>query len=423
MRFEFHGEKRRPSLVSRALEIPTVVLAIGAVIPSAYLGLLAVVAASGKRAPVRPVGRSGTPVRFLVCIPAHDEEDNIGQAVEALSAQSYDHRAFEIHVVADNCSDETASTAEQAGAHVHVRVDPTEPGKGAALNWLAGRLEPDANDAVVIIDADTIAEPEFLAALDRAFQGGAEVVQGHYGVKDPDSSSTVALRSAAILCRHHLRPLARNLLGGSSGLYGNGMGFRAELMRDRRWTNHLVEDAEYQMELLMDGILVRYVPDAVVRAEMPESLAAATSQNERWELGRMQLARRYVPRLVRTAVTGGRAPRRAYVDAALDHLTPPLALQALVDVTAASAGMVLVLVRPGRSSRFVVAAGLASCLMLAGHVVTGLRLAGAPPSVYRSLVTAPKAVLWKLLLLARIARRPDSVAWKRTERNGPGVER
>ena len=62
------------------------------------------------------------------------------------------------------------------------------------------------------------------------------------------------------------------------------------------------------MDLLFDGYLVAYVPDAVVRAEMPASFLAATSQNERWELGRLQLARRFVPRLLKRAVLGGDAP-------------------------------------------------------------------------------------------------------------------
>jgi cellulose synthase/poly-beta-1,6-N-acetylglucosamine synthase-like glycosyltransferase len=383
-----------------------------------YLAVLAAAASQGSRkASGTSQDRSARSTRFVVCVPAHDEESIIRQTVLALREQNYDQRAVEICVVADNCTDGTAAVAAEAGAQVLVRIDAADPGKGAALNWLADRLTLESSDVVVVIDADTVAHPDFLSALDEAFAAGAKVAQGHYGVQDPDTSPAVALRYAAIACRHHLRPLGRTNLGASSGLYGNGMAFRADVVWNRRWTNHLVEDAEFQMELLFDGLLVTYVPDAVVRAEMPVSFAAATSQNERWELGRLQLTRRYVPRLLARACFGGRAPRRAYLDAACDHLIPPLALQTVVNVAAAGTGTALLFVRGGLSSRLAALGGIGSCVLLAAHVFTGLHLVEAPPSVYRSLRSAPQAVVWKLGLLARIVRRPDHVTWTRTPRN------
>ena len=77
------------------------------------------------------------------------------------------------------------------------------------------------------------------------------------------------LRAAALTLRHHLRPLGRTTLGASSGLYGNGMAFSRELLEHRAWTNHLTEDIEMQMELLLEGTLVVYAPAAVIEAEMP----------------------------------------------------------------------------------------------------------------------------------------------------------
>jgi cellulose synthase/poly-beta-1,6-N-acetylglucosamine synthase-like glycosyltransferase len=365
--------------------------------------------------PIAPDKRT----RFAVCIPAHNERVNIGETVAGLLAQEYPASNFSVHVVADNCTDSTAEEATRSGARVHVRSDPENPGKGEALNWLIDRLTGDDLDAIAIVDADTIADPGFLAALDRAFRGGARAVQGFYGVKDPETSAAVGLRYAAIACRHHLRPLARTRLGGSSGLYGNGMAFRTDVLAGRRWSNHLIEDGEFQMELLLDGQTVAFVPDAVVRAEMPATLDGATSQNERWELGRAQLIRRYVPVLARHVVTGGKLPRRTYADAMADHLTPPLTLLALIDSTAIVVGVLAVASHAGRASRFAVFTGVASSVILGFHVLIGLRLVGAPPSVYRSLRSAPRAIVWKLLLLARIARRPAEVAWTRTERNQP----
>ena len=42
------------------------------------------------------------------------------------------------------------------------------------------------------------------------------------------------MRAAALAVRHYLRPLARCSLGGTCGLFGNGMGFRADVYRRAR---------------------------------------------------------------------------------------------------------------------------------------------------------------------------------------------
>jgi 1,2-diacylglycerol 3-beta-glucosyltransferase len=393
-------------------------VAIAAGIPSLYLALLTVLAPYGARRS-RPESSGST--SFAICVPAHNEATVIDASIRALLDQRYPTLMFAVHVVADNCSDGTSEIAAAAGATVHIRVDPANPGKGAALNWLADQLSEADFDALVVVDADTRVDPGFLAALDRALASGSSVVQGFYGVEEPGDAPAVGLRYAAIACRHHLRPLARTVLGASCGLYGNGMAFRAEIIRPRRWSNHLIEDGEFQVELLLDGHRVTYVPDAILRAEMPTSLEGATSQNERWELGRIQLVRTYLPRLLQRTVTGGSLPRRAYGDAIADLTSPPLSVQAVLDVTAVSVAAASALIQPNRSNRIALAIGLASSAVLATHVLVALRLVRAPAGVYRSLRAAPRAVVWKLMLLARIARRPDDVSWTRTTRNAEEV--
>lgn len=400
--------------VARLISGVACIACAAAAVPSTYVALLTSVAAGNSR--TRPQHSSGS-TRFVVCMPAHNEATVIERSVGALCAQRYPSSMFSVHVVADNCTDGTVHVAARAGATVHERIDPRNPGKGPALNWLATELAAIEFDVLVVIDADTVADPGFLAAIDGAIASGASAAQGFYGVEDPHGSTAVGLRFAAIACRHHLRPLARNALGASSGLYGNGMAFRADVLHGRRWSNHLIEDAEFQIELLLDGYLVTYVPDAKLRAEMPETLDGSRSQNERWELGRIQIARQFLPSLIHRTVTGGRHPRRVYVDAIADIVSPPLSVQALLDLTAVALATGAVMVRPNRRNRLLLGSGLASSAALMAHVLVALRLVGAPPEVYRSLRSAPRAVVWKVMLLTRIARRPDSVTWTRTQRN------
>lgn len=395
-----------------------VVVAISAINVSiaAYLGLLTAVGA----APARRRHRRTPTTRFAIFVPAHDEEAVIGDTLVSFRHLDYDATMYEVHVVADNCSDRTADVVRAAGWSVHERVAPDDPGKGPALNWLFDRVDSSCDfdfDVVVVVDADTVVASGFLRAMDRAVGAGADVAQGFYSVREPESSPLASIRFAALACRHHLRALGRTRLGASCGLYGNGMAFRRDLLRVHRWSGHLVEDAEFQMELLLtDGIRVVYVPDALVEAEMPHTMAATTTQHERWEAGRADLARRYVPRLL-GGLGRARGRRVAYLDAIADHAVPPFSsvvamqLAGLV-MSAASSTVRSGRPRAGRAGRLHVALVIVSIV----HVMSGLRSVAAPSSVYAGLTRAPAMIVWKVRLWSRALTATD-VTWHRTRRN------
>jgi len=226
----------------------------------------------------------------------------------------YPSSLFEVHVVADNCSDRTAAIAQDAGAIVHRRDIPDAPGKGPALMWLLDRLpQGGPGDAIVIVDADTLVDPNMLASFASNFANGATAVQGHYAVRGEGGGGEVDLRSAAFAVRHLVRPAGRVRLGGSSSLYGNGMAFDERIARRFPWSAHLTEDLEMGLRLLLAGERVEFAPGALVRGEMPDSLKGAESQHERWEAGRRSVARRYGPRLLDAARVRTHGKRWAYV--------------------------------------------------------------------------------------------------------------
>lgn len=381
--------------------------------PALYLGVLTAVGAPRPRPRVL-----GTPptTRFALLVPAHNEALGIGTALDSFRALDYPSHLYSVHVVADNCSDATADVVRAHGWQAHERNDPTDPGKGPALNWLYDRLneQQEPFDAMVVVDADSSLDQAFLRAMDAALSSGAVAAQGYYGVRDAHATPGTAFRSAALGCRHHLRPMGRKRLGASCGLYGNGMVFRRELMAGRRWSGHLVEDAEFQMQLLLDGHLVTYVPEALLWAEMPHEIEDATSQNQRWERGRHELIRAFVPVLVRRALTD-RRHRVAKVDAVLDHLVPPLSVLAAVQLVAT--GLAAAGTAAGHSAaRRLLMIDIAAILLVALHVVGGLYAVRAPRTVYRHLLSAPKVVVWKIGVWSSVARSRD-VAWTRTRRN------
>jgi 1,2-diacylglycerol 3-beta-glucosyltransferase len=385
---------------------------------AAYLATLTAAAWWARRRPSAALEREPV-TRFAVLVPAHDEEQLVGQTLQSLAAVDYPARLVRVHVVADHCTDRTADVVRDHGVAVHVHDDPEPPGKGPALQWLLRRLvaRGDELDAIVVVDADSVLDGAFLREIDAALTSGATVVQGRYTVRDRETSPTTALRAAALDLRHHVRPLGRNALGASAGLYGNGMAFRPDVLLAHPWTGHLTEDLELQIRLLLDGVHVRYRPRGVVAAEMPAAPTDSVSQNERWERGRIDVARRMAPQLLRAAVRPGARDRIAQVDAAVDLIVPPLSV--LVAATAGSAVITagLRLTRPTRITRLAALVSTLSVVALAVHVVAGLRISDAPRSTYRALARAPMTIVWKVRLWARMLTRTSDVPWRRTTRN------
>ena len=386
-----------------------IVLALGIflAIEVGYLLLLTVAALFARRTTPARAGDAKT--RFLVLAPAHNEEVLIERTVDSLLQMDYPRDAFTVCVIADNCTDRTAQLARARGAMVEERTNPDLRGKGYALDWALQRWWDSGRpcDAVVIIDADTDVSPNFLRVMDARLAQGDVAVQGYYAVRDPGRSWTAALRYAALAVLHYLRPQGRMTLGGSVGLKGNGMVFTAEVMRGHRWTASLTEDVEFHMNLVLDGKRVTFAPDAVVWAEMPNTLGNSTTQNARWERGRIQMVQRYVPTLLKRALA-----QRSYVmaDAAMEQLIPPTSVLAFLIIACLVGGIAL-------GSAAGTALGVVLLIGLAVYILTGLLLARAPGKVYLAMIYAPFLMLWKVWLYIKVLINPNKSGWVRTARN------
>jgi 1,2-diacylglycerol 3-beta-glucosyltransferase len=393
----------------------------------AYLLLLTVAACLSRKRQLKPPLSAAH--RILLLIPAHNEAILLPSTLTNLRQLDYPAELYEVHVVADNCSDNTAELARAGGAFVHERFNDTLKGKGCALEWLLKRLwaADTPHDAVVILDADSIVSPNFLRDMDLQLAAGARAVQAYYAVRDPCSSPVVGLRCIALAALHYLRPLGRMLLGGSAGLKGNGMLFRAELLHQHEWTAHHTEDIEFHMSLIAAGERVLFAPDAVVWAEMPTTLAGSRTQNERWERGRVEMLRRYVPRLLRDAsrALGHGEWRRAYLnfDAAMEHLIPPFTVLVVVSVLLSAAATLLFALSfwPVPSARSLAAVNMLLALFLVlGQTVylgVGLHLARLPKTIYKAFLHAPRFMLWKLALYSGVLTGRHQKGWIRTARD------
>jgi len=369
--------------------------------------LLSLTLLSGRlRAP-----RYGTPkVRFAVVVPAHNEQDGIASTVENLLAVDYPKHLFSVVVVADNCSDDTAPRAERAGAKVFVRHDEKLRGKGYALAHAFERLAPEV-DALVVVDADTVVSPNLLLAFAARIEVGAKAAQADYAVRNPNAAWRTRLMAIAFGAFHVLRSTARERLGLSAGLRGNGMCFTTELLEEVPHDAYsIVEDVEYGIKVGEAGYRVHYAHEAHVYGEMVTSAKASNSQRQRWEGGRAALAGSRGWPLIAAAIA-----RRSAVlfDLAVDILVPPLSTLVVWNVAGLTYAVVV---------RFVLGQPVSSAIWIANlgvigvYVLRGWSLSGTGARGLVDLGAAPFYVVWKMWLRMSQADKPNT--WVRTTREG-----
>ncbi|MBI5493983.1 MAG: glycosyltransferase [Deltaproteobacteria bacterium] len=391
-----------------SLNLTLIVLAVPVLLLALYL---AVLAAASRQARALPPGFPRLQFTFLV--PAHDEEKVLARTLESLFAVNWPHNMFRVHVVADNCTDRTADIARRAGASVTERFDAGRRGKGHALAaGFAHCLADPFADAVIVIDADSTVDADFLVAMQAHVESGEQVVQARYGVLNAGAGWRARLMDIALALFHDVRSCGREVLGLSSGLRGNGMCFTREaLNRLPPQSTSIVEDVEQGILLGRAGVTVHYALETRVLGEMPRQAAAAGTQRMRWESGRAQLRRRWLATLVAQA---WRERSAVLADLALDLAMPPLSSLALIILAGWLAASAVAL-RGGGPGAWETWSAAALLLLL--YVARGVDATGRGWRAWLDLGAAPLFVAWKLALRLR-HRGPAALPWVRTARAG-----
>ena len=175
--------------------------------------------------------------RFMAIIPAHNEAAVVANLVESLKNQDYVKDLYDIYVIADNCTDNTAEVARKAGAIVYERFDDEKKTKGFALNWfLAQKIEEDAPyDALCVFDADNIADKNFLKAMNKKLCQGENVVQGYRDIKNPSDNWITAGYAIFYWTMNRFYHLARYNIGLSPLLNGTGFMVRFDIIKPTGW--------------------------------------------------------------------------------------------------------------------------------------------------------------------------------------------
>lgn len=362
--------------------------------------------------------------RLAVVTSAHNEAGVVGPLVGSLTGQRYPRERYDIFLVANNCTDATAAVARAAGARVYERETGGRGTKGAALVWWWDQLgaERTAFDAVVILDADNLAPPDFLTAVNEEFNHWppVAVVQARRLAKNPDTSLASRLDAISEIVSQETAQAGRRAVGLSGFIIGSGTAYRREVFDDlvAGYGEALNEDAEWQLRLALAGARLRWTPSAVFYDEKTARFDQIERQRTRWLRGKLELITRYAWPLLRAGVARADV---VCLDQMLFIVQPPRSLLLLgIGGMAAVAGAIAWLAPAWAWVVLPAWVWLGGLALFAANVVAALALAGAPRSLYLALVGAPLFIGRFVLASARALATPRRREWTPTQRASAG---
>lgn len=257
---------------------------------------------------VKKEPEEGLPVkrhRFAVLIPARNEETVIAGLIDSIRLQDYPAGLIDIYVIADNCTDATAARAMEEGARVITRVNPTQVGKGYALDYAFRAIDREVGleryDAYLVFDADNVLDKGFFTAMNRTFSQGYEIITSYRNAKNYDANWITAGYALWFLRDSRFLNGARMKLGTSCVISGTGFLVSSRVIReDGGWKYHLLsEDIQFSADHMIRGHRIGYCKDAVLYDEQPTTFRASWNQRMRWTKGFYQVFAHYGRDLVR----------------------------------------------------------------------------------------------------------------------------
>lgn len=241
---------------------------------------------------------------FAIVIPAKDEESIIMNAIGNLKNLKYPADLFDVLVIADNCTDNTANLAVSAGADVYIRNDTDRQSKAHALKWLFDneRFIDKKYDAICILDADTILASDFLNVMDYEISCGYEVIQGRCGAANPYDSISASFMTVLTTVENRLWYLPQSNRNRSGFFNGTGACITMQRINKTGWNiSTLVEDAEFSIQTVLKGGFVRYCDNARYFIELATTYEQLWKQQRRWRTGQIDCLKKYIRPLM-TAV-------------------------------------------------------------------------------------------------------------------------
>ncbi|WP_294746730.1 glycosyltransferase family 2 protein [uncultured Prevotella sp.] len=222
--------------------------------------------------------------RYIVLIPSYKSGKRVLETVNAVLGQTYNQRNFDIVVIADHESEMiNMRLAQMPITLLTPNFDVSSKAKSlqyAILNLPQFKIY----DAVIILDAGNIVDPDFLELVNDAYDtSGSKAIQTHRVARNRDTSiarmdaTFEEINNTIFRSAHLVVGLSAAL--NSSGSIFNFVWFKQNIMKIRSMVG---EDKELEGMLVHDGIFIDYFEDIHVYDEKTRNIKDFNNQRGRW---------------------------------------------------------------------------------------------------------------------------------------------
>ena len=219
--------------------------------------------------------------KFVVFIPGYKEDAVILEVAKEVLNQSYPKKLFDVIVIADSFQQKTLDDLNSLPIIVK-EVSFDKSTKAKALNKTMAELPENLYDIALILDADNVLAPDFIAKINDSFNAGYQVVQGHRAAKNTKGAFAM-LDAMSEEINNNIYSKGHRAIGLSSGLVGSGMAISYHLYKNTMGKiDSVAEDKELELNLLKRGYKIEYRDDALCYDEKVSNAKVFYNQRRRW---------------------------------------------------------------------------------------------------------------------------------------------
>lgn len=231
-----------------------------------------------------------------ILVPAHDEAVVITRTVRALLGLEYPKDRYEIIVINDNSTDDTAEKLERIQAEfpdrklIVISTGPEVGGKGKS-NALNIGFSVSTGDVIAIYDADNTPQPDALAILVETLMEDDKLgaVIGKFRTRNRNASLLSRFVNIETLAYQCMNQAGRYYFFKLCTIPGTNYVIRRSLIEEiGGWdVNALSEDTEISFRLYRMGYYIKQMPLAVTWEQEPHLLNVWFRQRTRWAKGNL----------------------------------------------------------------------------------------------------------------------------------------
>lgn len=241
-----------------------------------------------------------------IMVPAHNEGVVISRTVESLLELDYPHDRYEIIVINDNSSDNSAELLGNIQARnpqrnlIIINTDAVTGGKGKS-NALNIGFTRSKGELIAIYDADNTPERTALRYLVGEIMNDSTLgaVIGKFRTRNRDASLLTRFINIETLSFQWMAQAGRWKLFKLCTIPGTNFIMRRSIVESiGGWdVKAIAEDTEISFRIYMMGYRIKFQPKAVTWEQEPQTLKVWFKQRTRWAKGNIYVIVKNIPLL------------------------------------------------------------------------------------------------------------------------------